>query len=73
MKTLIINGSPKKNGDTAALIDELLRHLEGEVRIISGDDSISPCIDCRFCWKKNGHWSFRPPFPWMKPTLTKEA
>jgi len=54
MKTLIINGSPKRNGDTTALIDELVRHLEGEVRIISGDDSISPCIDCRFCWKHEG-------------------
>ena len=54
MKTLIINGSPKKNGDTAALITELVKHLEGEVKIISHADNISPCIDCRFCWKKNG-------------------
>jgi len=51
MKTLIINGSPKKNGDTAALIEELTRHLQGEVRIISCHDNISPCIDCRFCWR----------------------
>lgn len=54
MKTLIINGSPKKNGDTAALINELVRHLDGEVKIISHRDNISPCIDCRFCWKKSG-------------------
>jgi multimeric flavodoxin WrbA len=54
MKTLIINGSPRKNGDTAALIDELIRHLEGEVRVISCHDNISPCIDCRFCWKHEG-------------------
>ena len=54
MKTLILNGSPKKNGDTAALISELVRHLDGEVKIISLADNISPCIDCRFCWKKNG-------------------
>lgn len=54
MKTLIINGSPRKNGDTAALIDELIRHLEGEVRVISCHDDISPCIDCRYCWKHEG-------------------
>ncbi len=54
MKTLIINGSPRKNGDTAALIDALVQHLEGEIRIISCYDSISPCIDCRYCWKHEG-------------------
>ncbi len=54
MKTLIINGSPKKNGDTAALIDELARHLSGEVRVISCSDDISPCIDCRYCWTHEG-------------------
>lgn len=54
MKTLIINGSPKKNGDTAALIDELVRNLEGEVRLISCFDEISPCIDCRYCWTHEG-------------------
>ncbi len=54
MKTLIINGSPKKNGDTAALINELIRHLDGEVKLISCRDNISPCIDCRFCWKNAG-------------------
>lgn len=27
MKTLIINGSPRKNGDTTALIDEFTKYL----------------------------------------------
>ena len=54
MKTLIINGSPKKNGDTAALINELIRQLDGEVRTISCRDDISPCIDCRYCWTHEG-------------------
>lgn len=30
MKTLIFNGSARKNGDTYALINELTRQLEGE-------------------------------------------
>ena len=54
MKTLVINGSPRKNGDTQALIDEFVKHLHGEVRVISWEDDISPCIDCRHCWTKPG-------------------
>lgn len=52
MKTLIINGSPRINGDTATLIRELRSHLRGEVVELSAYRSkISPCIDCRGCWK----------------------
>ncbi len=54
MKTLIINGSPKKNGDTQALIDAFVSGLSGEYRIVSNKDGISPCIDCRYCWKCDG-------------------
>lgn len=51
-KTLIINGSPRRNGDTAALIGELKNHLEGEVVEISAYRSrIAPCVDCRSCQK----------------------
>ena len=54
MKTLIINGSPKKDGDTAALIKEFSRHLQGEVLEISHFNGISPCNDCRYCWENDG-------------------
>jgi len=54
MRTLIINGSPKKKGDTTALLEELVKHLEGEVKIISCFDNIAPCCDCRYCWKHSG-------------------
>ena len=54
MKTLIINGSPRKNGDTAALLDTFTNHLEGEVKIVSHEDRISPCYDCRFCKSYDG-------------------
>ncbi len=51
-KTLIINGSPRPNGDTATLINELKKHLTGEVVEISAYRSkIAPCVDCRGCWK----------------------
>ena len=52
MKTLIINGSPRHEGNTAALLRELKRHLPGEVVEISAFYSnIAPCVDCRGCWE----------------------
>lgn len=55
MKTLIINGSPRDNGDTVNLIKELINHLNGEYKIINSYRSnISPCIDCRKCWSNSG-------------------
>lgn len=57
MKTLIINGSPRENGDTAFFLSILKKHLEGTWKEISAYyDNIKPCIDCRFCWK-NGYCS----------------
>ena len=51
MKTLIINGSPRPQGNTAALIAQLKTRLEGEVIELSAFRSnIAPCVDCRSCW-----------------------
>ena len=54
MKVLIFNGAIRKNGDTAQLLQILTEQLQGhEVHIVYCDDkNISPCVDCRFCWKK---------------------
>ncbi|MBN1055596.1 MULTISPECIES: GNAT family N-acetyltransferase [unclassified Clostridium] len=55
MKTLIFNGSPRKDGDTVSLINELVKQLNGEYRIVNTYNcKINPCIDCRFCWKNEG-------------------
>lgn len=52
MKTLIINGSPRPNGNTAALIAEFRRHMKGEIIELSAFRSdIAPCVDCRGCWE----------------------
>lgn len=52
VKTLIINGSPRPQGNTAALIAQLKRRLKGEVVELSAFRSnIAPCVDCRGCWK----------------------
>lgn len=51
-RTLILNGSPRASGNTAALVAELKKHLEGEVIELSAFRSdIAPCVDCRSCWQ----------------------
>lgn len=55
MKTLIFNGSPRKKGDTIALLNEFTNHLEGEYKIVNAYDSdIQPCMDCRYCMEESG-------------------
>jgi multimeric flavodoxin WrbA len=55
MKTLIFNGSPRKDGDTAILLNEFTRLIEGECKIVHAFDcNITSCIDCRDCWEHNG-------------------
>ena len=50
MKTLILNGSPRINGDTASLVGMLRERLGGDIYEISAYRAdISPCIDCRRC------------------------
>ena len=49
MKSLIISESPRKNGDSMTLVNELIKRLDGEVEIIyTYYDNIKPCLDCRF-------------------------
>ncbi len=55
MKTLILNGSPRINGDTASLIDKLTGGLHGEYKIVNAYRcNISACLDCRYCWENKG-------------------
>ena len=55
MKTLILNGSPRKNGDTVSLIKKLTEQLNGEYKIVDAYYSdISACVDCRYCWNNEG-------------------
>ncbi|MDF2587588.1 MAG: putative acetyltransferase [Anaerocolumna sp.] len=55
MKTLIFNGSPRKNGDTVSLIRKVVEKLTGEYKIVNTYDcGIKPCVDCRYCWENAG-------------------
>ena len=55
MKTLIFNGSPRQKGNTVELINKLMELMDGEFRVVDTYRSnISPCLDCRYCWKQPG-------------------
>ena len=55
MKTLIFNGSPRRNGDTVSLLRHFIEQLPGEYKIVDAYRAhISPCLDCRYCKEKSG-------------------
>lgn len=55
MKTLIFNGSPRINGDTASLLKVVRDSIAGEYKVVNAYCcDISACMDCRFCWKESG-------------------
>lgn len=55
MKTLILNGSPRKEGDTSSLVKKVLDGLRGEYKVADAYRcGIQPCVDCRYCWKNSG-------------------
>ncbi|MCL2019222.1 MAG: flavodoxin family protein [Oscillospiraceae bacterium] len=57
MKTLIINGSPRINGDTAFLLSEFKKHINHEIieiRVFDKKIKIRSCNDCRMCKEQKG-------------------
>lgn len=50
MKTLILFGSPKKDGETAGLLNAVLKDLKGEIIVLDCfKNKISSCVDCDYC------------------------
>lgn len=55
MNILVISGSPRRQGDSAALANRLLAFLDGKTDVAYAyDPSISPCVDCRSCLVRPG-------------------
>jgi multimeric flavodoxin WrbA len=54
MKTLVIFGSARKKGHTKALLNAFLEEAKGDIEIVDSYrvKNVSPCLDCRACWKK---------------------
>jgi multimeric flavodoxin WrbA len=54
MKTLIINGSPRLNGNTAALTAAFKKELKGDTEeLFVYKGKYAPCMDCRVCHVKS--------------------
>ena len=50
-RTLIINGSPRKKGETSKVTAWIREHLEGEAKeVFTYDADVHPCVDCRYCF-----------------------
>lgn len=55
MRTLILNGSPHCQGDTAFLIEEWKKKIPSEYYMVSAyQQKIEPCNDCRQCFVTKG-------------------
>lgn len=57
MKVLIINGSPRSNGDTSCVLKSLINKFPcgTEFEFLNAYKSnIQPCNDCRYCWEYEG-------------------
>ena len=57
MKVLILNGSPRPDGDTAYILEMLKGRFPrgtGFETIHTFEADIRPCTDCRYCWKNEG-------------------
>ena len=64
MKVLLINGSPRHNGNTAIALNEVARTLEAEgietVTVSIGNQPVRGCIACTACTQK-GRCAFSDP------------
>jgi multimeric flavodoxin WrbA len=55
MKTLVLFGSARENGNTKALLNAFVEGLDGEIEVVDAyRTSVSPCKDCRYCWHNRG-------------------
>ena len=57
MKVLVLNGSPRPDGDTAYVLEALKSRfpLGTEFETLNAyEANIQPCNDCRYCWKNEG-------------------
>ena len=56
MKILVLNGSPRKNGNTSALVDAFKEGAESKQHVVEvvgvGNMKINGCLACEFCHGK---------------------
>lgn len=52
-KTVVLFGSPRKNGNTSNIVNGILEKIKGEVIFIDAyEKNVAPCTDCKHCYEK---------------------
>lgn len=58
MKIVVLNGSPRKNGNTEIMVDAFCDGAKEKghsvYKVNLGTKKIAPCIDCKYCFTHNG-------------------
>ena len=57
MKVLILNASPRLNGDTVYILEKMKSKFPGNTEfstLNTYQENIQPCNDCRYCWENEG-------------------
>lgn len=72
MNVLGISGSPRKEGNTAILVKEVLKHMRGKKNFISlAGLNITPCDSCDRCWKENAECVIDDDIRWVIGEMEK--
>jgi multimeric flavodoxin WrbA len=72
MYVIGISGSPRKDGNTAILVNEVLKHIIGKKKFISlAGLNINPCDSCDRCWKENMECVIDDDIKWILKELEK--
>lgn len=67
-----VSGSPRAMGNTAILVKEVLKAIEGDKRFISlADLDIHPCESCDRCWKEKVECVIDDDVRWILKELEK--
>jgi len=67
-----ISGSPRKDGNTSILVNEILKHIKGEKRFISlARLNLNPCAGCNKCWNEKKECPINDDITWIIRELEK--
>ena len=67
-----ISGSPRKNGNTSILVNEVLKHIKGEKMFISlAELDLNPCVGCNKCWHEKKECFINDDITWIIRELEK--
>lgn len=74
MYVLGISGSPRKEGNTAILVKEVLKHIRGRKKFVSlAELNINPCDSCDKCWKEKIECVINDDILWILREMKKCA